>query len=226
MFKSKILLSEFVTHNVKRFIIEKPANYKFIPGQATDFAINLPGWEDKIHSFTFTSLNSDLVLEFTIKGYPKNEFPSHSGMTEKLHSLKPGDEVLIGDPWGTINYMGKGVFIAGGAGITPFIAILRDLKSKDEINGNKLVFSNNYQKDIILEQEFKEMFAPKDLFLTLTKENISGYFSEKITVSFLNKYLKNFNDNFYICGPKQMVEDLMGILVTLGAKTESVVFEE
>ena len=33
-----------VTHNVKSFKIEKPANYIFTPGQATDVSINKPGW--------------------------------------------------------------------------------------------------------------------------------------------------------------------------------------
>ena len=29
------------------------------------------------------------------------------------------DHVLIGDPWGAIEYRGPGTFFAGGAGITP-----------------------------------------------------------------------------------------------------------
>ncbi len=35
----KVLKTEFVTHNVRRFTIEKPAGYKFISGQATDVSI-------------------------------------------------------------------------------------------------------------------------------------------------------------------------------------------
>lgn len=226
MVKTKILLSEFVTHNVKRIITEKPEGYKFIPGQAAYVAINMPGWEDKTHHFTFTSLNDDLVLEFVIKGYPKSEFPNHSGMTEKLMTLIPGDELLLDTPSGTINYKGEGVFIAGGAGITPFIAILRELNKKNELGKNKLIFSNKLQKDIILEHEFKAMFDPKDLLLTLTEEKVDGYLNERINVSFLQKHIGEFNQNFYVCGPHKMVDDLKQILQVLGAKTEAIVFEE
>src|SRR3989344_2824951 len=126
MHKVKLLLKEPVTHNVNRYIVEKPQGYKFTPGQATNIAINEPRFEDKLHEFTFTSLNSDKVLEFTIKSYPVKDFPSHEGVTEELSKITPGQELLIEEnPWGTIEYKSIGVFIAGGAGITPFIAIIK-----------------------------------------------------------------------------------------------------
>jgi hypothetical protein len=84
-YKLKILKIDFVTHNVKRFIFEKPKNYKFIPGQAVDASINNELKGEK-RPFTFTSKNDDLVLEFTMKRY--------DGMTKKFHELNPGDEIL------------------------------------------------------------------------------------------------------------------------------------
>ena len=35
----KIIKTEYVTHDVKRFRIEKPDEYKYIPGQATEVTI-------------------------------------------------------------------------------------------------------------------------------------------------------------------------------------------
>lgn len=222
----KILAIENVTHDVKRFILEKPKGYKYIPGQATDVAINMPKWKEKTHPFTFTSLNEDEVLEFTIKGYPLKKYPNHKGMTEALHKLKVGDELLIDDPWGTINYKGPGVFIAGGAGITPFIAILRQLNKDGKLKGNKFIFSNKTKKDVILEKEIREIFKPGDLILTLTREKAEGYEEGRIDFRFLKKHLEDFHQHFYICGPKEMVEDLKKNLKKLGVKTDSVVFEE
>ena len=98
MHKIKILLTQPVTHDVKRFVVEKPAGYTFEPGQATEVAINKPSWENKKHPFTFTSLNQDQNLEFTIKGYKVSEHPEHEGMTEYLHTLEKCDELLIDDP--------------------------------------------------------------------------------------------------------------------------------
>ena len=38
----KIISIENITHDVKRFRIEKPEQYSFIPGQATEVSINTP----------------------------------------------------------------------------------------------------------------------------------------------------------------------------------------
>jgi ferredoxin-NADP reductase len=116
----KILKTEYVTHNVKRFTLSKPDSYKFKPGQATDIVINLPEWKEERRPFTFTSLNEWDHLEFTIKIYS-----DHNGVTNKLGTLLAGDELILHDIWGAIHYKGEGIFIAGGAGVTPFIAIFR-----------------------------------------------------------------------------------------------------
>jgi len=216
----KILMTEFVTYNVKRFILEKPANFKFIPGQATDLSINLPKWKSETRPFTFTSLNNDLVLEFTIKCYPE-----HNGVTKKLHELIPGNELIIRDPFGTINYKGTGTFIAGGAGITPFIAILRQLKKENKLKGNRLIFSNKLKKDIILEKEFIEMFPKEDLIFTLTEEKIEGYENSTIDKEFLKKHIKNLNQFFYICGPPGFVKSIKEILKSMGANKDILVIE-
>ena len=96
--------------------------------------------------FTFTCLPDDDYLEFTIKTYP-----SHKGVTNELLQLKQNDELILHDVFGAIAYKGEGVFIAGGAGVTPFISIFRFLRSKNEVGGNKLIFANKAKADIILE---------------------------------------------------------------------------
>ena len=226
MHSSKVLFNSFVTHDVKRFILEKPEGYQFTPGQATLFALNKEGWKEEKRPFTFTSLNEDEVLELIVKGYDPKEYEDHDGMTKKLHQVEPGDELLFEDPWGTINYEGLGVFIAGGAGVTPFIAILRELRKKDKLKGNKLFFSNKEKKDIILEKEFKNMFDEEDVILTLTREEHPSYHSGRIDEDFLKKNVEDFSQNFYVCGPPPMVKEIKQTLSDLGANSDSIVFEE
>jgi hypothetical protein len=222
----KILAIENVTHNVKRFLLEKPSGYKYLPGQATDVSINKPEWNKETRPFTFTSLNKDSNMELIVKGYPRSIYPEHKGMTETLHKLKVGDELIIDEPWGTINYKGPGVFIAGGAGITPFIAILRDLREKEKLFGNKLIFSSKTKDDVILERELRGMFPASDLVLTLTREEVDGYQSGRVDNAFLKKHVKDFSQHLYVCGPKGMVESLKKDLASLGAEIDSIVFEQ
>jgi ferredoxin-NADP reductase len=215
----KILSAKYVTHNVRQFRLEKPSGYSFIPGQATELSINIDGWQDEKRPFTFTCLNSDDYLEFTIKTYT-----DHDGVTNQLSKLNAGDEVIIRDVWGAIEYKGEGYFIAGGAGITPFLAILRQLNNDGAIGNNKLFFSNKTDKDIILADELKSMLGQNAHF-TITNQKDSIYDQRRINADFLKAEIKDFSKHFYVCGPDAMVEDISGLLAELGADTESVVFE-
>ncbi len=214
-----ILSIEAVTHDVNRYRVEKPHDYHFTPGQATEVAINKDGCREEKRPFTFTSLNEEEELEFTIKSYI-----SHQGVTAQLATLEAGDELLLHDIWGAIKYKGPGVFIAGGAGITPFIAIFRQLEKQGKIKGNSLIFSNKTKEDIILEDYWKRLLG--DNFIpVLTRENPTGE-KQRIDKSFLQKHISNFDQHFYICGPEKMIEDLQKALEELGAKTDQLVFEE
>lgn len=222
----KILDVGNITHDVKRFVVEKPQGYNFSPGQATDVAINRSGWQYKQRPFTFTSLNSDPDLEFIIKAYPLSKYPQHKGVSEELHKLSKGDELKLGKPWGTINYKGAGTFVAGGAGITPFVAIFRHLAKENKLKGNKLIFSNKTKEDVILEQDLRKYFPGDNLILTLTRENVKKYEYGRVDESFLQKHLSDFGGRFYICGPKPLVSDLRKTLSGLGASVDSIVFEK
>jgi len=216
----KILAIETVTHNVKSFRIEKPEGYSFVPGQATDVSINKEGWKEEVRPFTFTALTDDPFLLFTIKGYH-----DHKGVTGQLHQLKPGDELVIRDVWGAIEYKGPGYFIAGGAGITPFLAILRDLHRKGKLEGNTLFFSNQTYRDIIHESELKNMLGNNVVFI-LSKEDKPGYLHTRIDKSFLQSNITDTSKHFYICGPDPMVNEIAGILTGMGASADTVVFEK
>jgi ferredoxin-NADP reductase len=215
----KILNIEQVTHDVKRFQVEKPYGYSFIPGQATEISVNSPEFKDKKNPFTFTCLNSAPYLEFTIKIYP-----SHNGVTNALGKLKIGDELIIRDVWGAISYKGKGVFIAGGAGITPFISIFRDLQQKNEVQGNILLFANKTKADIILESEFRRLLGPAFINI-LSEEKVKGYFHGMIDRDFLTKNIADLSRNIYICGPPPMMDSVLKLMAELGVDKNSVTLE-
>ena len=215
-----ILSTRYVTHNVKQFRLQKPAGFTFTPGQATELSVNQRGWKEKKNPFTFTSLTDDPYLEFTIKIYPD----SPEGVTNQLSKLTVGDELILRDAWGAIEYKGPGYFIAGGAGITPFIAILRDLNRQGKLAGNKLFFSNKTDKDIILADELKSMLGPDALFL-ISGQKDSVHDTRRIDEAFLKAEVNDFTKHFYVCGPDAMVEQINSILTRLGASADSVVFE-
>jgi ferredoxin-NADP reductase len=215
----KILSIEQITHDVKRFKVVKPEGYSFVPGQATEVSINTPELRNEKRPFTFTCLNSAPYLEFTIKIYS-----SRNGITNEIGKLEPGTELIIRDVWGAINYKGKGVFIAGGAGITPFISIFRDLQTKHEVPGNILIFANKTKADIILENEFK-MLLGKSFINILSDENADGYFHGMINKDFLKANIGDFKGKFYICGPPPMMDAVIKLLNDLGVGENAITLE-
>ena len=214
----RVLEVQKITHDVLGIKIEKPAGYTFTPGQATEVTINDKDWSKEKRPFTFTNLPEDDHLEFTIKTYPV-----HNGVTNRLLKLKPGDELIIHDVWGAINYKGKGLFIAGGAGVTPFISIFRYLKSINDTESNCLLFANKTRKDIILETELNELLRGNVINI-LSEEDTNGYKHGFITETIL-KELIHPNDILYLCGPPPMVDAVMKNLANLDLSDKSVVME-
>jgi len=215
----KVLKTTYVTHNVKRFTVEKPAGYTYTPGQATDVSINKPSLEEELRPFTFTSLTNADHLEFTIKIYT-----GHNGVTEKLAAINAGDELILHEVFGAIAYKGPGVFIAGGAGITPFIAILRMLKAENKLAGNTLLFANRTESDIILKNELTDMLG--DNFVNVLEHSADDNSPAKyIDAELLKKYIDK-NAHYYICGPDKFIEKMQEHLHNLGIAASQIVIEE
>ncbi len=210
---------DYLTHDVLRIVLEKPGNLEYQPGQAVDFAINKDGWQNEIRPFTFTSLPEDEDIEFTIKTYP-----AHKGVTNELLNLKKGDRILLDEVFGTILYKGEGMFIAGGAGVTPFIAILKNLEKKNELGNNKLLFANKSKQDIILKEHFEKMLG-KNFINVLSDDDLAEYEHGFITADIIKKYSDSTTKYYYICGPEPMMDAMEKNLESLGVDKEAIVKE-
>ncbi len=213
----KVIDTEYLNHNVKRFVVEKPAGWSYIPGQATFLAIAQPEWEHQWRPFTFTSLNDWPYLEFIIKIYNERE-----GVTRQLGKLNAGATLLMKDVFGTLTYRGPGVFIAGGAGITPFIAIFRALYYSQNMRNVGLIYSNHYHEDVILHDDLSQMLGNAYVNV-FTREGMVGFGEKRIDRKFLINTVRDFDNRFYVCGPEDFVKNIRGYLIELGAKVESIV---
>ncbi|MBS1669185.1 MAG: flavodoxin reductase [Bacteroidetes bacterium] len=215
----KIKSIDKVTHDTLSIVTDKPKPFSFTPGQATEISINKKDWQYQRRPFTFTCIPENDFLEFTIKTYPAKK-----GVTNELLQLSKNDELILHDVFGSIAYKGEGVFIAGGAGVTPFISILRFLHSKNELRNNKLIFANKTKADIILEQQFKNILG-KNFINILSAEKENGYAHGYITKEFLEKNITDFTKQFYLCGPDPMMEAVEKLLIELGVDSKSIIQE-
>lgn len=215
MNKQKIIEIEKLNHNVVRIRVEKPENYNFVSGQHT--MLSFTGKDGEKRSFSINSIPSDEFLEFRIKIYPERE-----GFTKKILDLKNNDDIFVDNIYGNkIRYKGKGIFLAGGMGITPFFSILKSLDEKER-KKNKLFWSNKNYEDVFLENEIKNLLGRKVKFI-LSQEKKKRFLHGRIDKEFLKKNVKNVDQYFYVCGKPFFVKDIKETLKEMGVAEEKIV---
>lgn len=216
----KILSIEKATHDVVHLKIEKPTDIEYALGQAVDVALNSPGMNNEFRAFTITSLPNEAFLEFYIKIYSE-----HDGVTKQIAKLKKNDTLLIGDVFGDIQYKGHGIFIAGGAGITPFIAIFKELVLQNKVGNNKLIFANKTSQDII-EGDYFHKHLGKNFINVLSKERKDGFMNGYVSESLIKSQITSDGLYYYLCGPPQMMDAVLNHLEGLCIEKSKIIREE
>lgn len=215
----KVLRTEKIAQNIYRLLIEKPGGYTFIPGQFTEISISGDDRESYKRHFSFTGLNNANFLEFIIKTCDSNDTVS-----KKIISLIRNEKLIITKPQGNLHYKGMGTFISGGTGITPFIAIFRDLKIKNDIAGNRLIYSAKTIKDVILHNELTELLGMNYINL-FTKERYKNYYYGRIDINFLRMEIIDFVQNFYVSGSNGFVQNVVSILKQFDVEEKYIIYE-
>lgn len=208
-----------VTHDTHRYVFDRPEGFSFEPGQAAELAMCRDGWKDEGRPFTFTSLPTEDQLEFVIKSYP-----SHDGVTEQLPTLKPGEKVTLDGPFGAITDKGAGLFLAAGAGVTPFIAILRKREKESDLDGCQLIFSNQTEEDIILRDAWQAMDG-LNVDHVIEKEQVDGLHHGQVDKAFLDNHA-DLSGQVYICGPEGYVNAMRDAVKELGVPDGRIHTEE
>ncbi|MFW5746315.1 MAG: FAD-binding oxidoreductase [Nanoarchaeota archaeon] len=214
---AQLLARRMLTHDTQQLIFTRPRGFDFLPGQGVAVALNEEAWKLKKRPFSPTSLVDDDILEFIIKCYP-----DHHAVTEALHAAPIGTQVMLGNPFGNLTYRGSGYFLAGGVGITPFIAIARHLREQGNEDENTLIYSARTEKDIINRQELDELFS-------VCHYTVSRQKSEQYRVGRINKSMvKKVTDKkklCYVCGPPAFVQDICEMLEHAGVPKQNIVLE-
>lgn len=215
-FTVKLLKKEKVTHDVFQLVLEKPKDYAFTAGQCADLTVQRQGYAPEKAPFSFIGLNADADLRVAMKTYQGEET-----LSGHAHRLQNGDSVTISEPRNEVLYRGPGVFIAGGTGITPFMAIFRQLQKDGKLKGNMLIYANKRGEDICFEGELHNMFGTQVISI-LSLEDRPRNASGEVDKGFIELHVQNFDQPFYLCGPEPFVKHVALVLKQLGVKKELV----
>lgn len=203
-YQLKILKITQENPSTKSIQLEKPESFSFVPGHSVMVGIDKQESQHIKKPLTFTSIANDKHLEFFVKSYPERK-----SFNNLIYNLNVDDTIMLSEQFGTIRYTSSGIFIAGGIGIAPFLAIFRHLSltSPEELKKCTLIYSVKRKSDIIREKELSSMLG-KNLLITLTQEKETGYLHGRITSEFLKEKISNFSLPFYVIGSDEFVSEI------------------
>ena len=124
---------------------------------------------------------------------------------------------------GRHHLQGARALSAGGAGVTPFLAILRQLDEQGHLDGNALWFSNKKSEDVFLADELRARLGDS-LELILTEEKGPNF--GRIDRERLADGVGDPGQYYYICGPDEMVSELAEDLKSLDVPEDHIVTED
>ncbi len=201
-----------VAELTKSFVLEKPENFVYEPGQHVFIELSI----DNGKPFSLASSPHEDVLEFATIIRDSSEWK------QELNDKQEGDELILSGPYGAFKYEDseKDIsFIAGGIGITPFIGILRYLTEKEMDTKVVLLYSNKNRKRTAFRKELDDLSEKnKNINIIYTMTDDPEYEGNKgrIDKSFIKKHVENItNKVWYIAGPPFMVDSFKLVLKEL-----------
>lgn len=212
------------TPDVKTFRVNAPGGgklFEHMPGQCA--MVCVPGVSEAMFSITSSSTNKE-YQEFSIKRC--------GTLTDRLHTMQVGDEILVRGPYGNhfpVETALKGknlLFIAGGIGLAPLRSVINYvLDNRDNYGTVDILYGSRSADDLVRRDEMETVWAKaKDVNVYMTidrpQEGWEGH------VGFVPAYLKEvgFDTNkvALLCGPPIMIKFCLQALEEMGFSKEQV----
>jgi propane monooxygenase reductase subunit len=229
---AEVVANDPVTHDMRHLVLRlvAPRELKYFPGQYVDIAI--PG-TDVTRSFSManTSSRESGQLEFVIKVYPDGLF-SHYLDTR----LAVGDRLDLTGPFGVFT-LREGldadlVFLGGGAGMAPILALLRSMAERGVQRKATYYYGARGRRDLCFESELRalEESLPGFRYVPALSEPslADGWEGE---TGLITDVVKRHEQDLgrahaYVCGPPPMVEAALPLLTALGVPEKRIYYDK
>ncbi len=210
--------------------------FQFKQGQYITLKLNIKGEEVRRSYSICTSPYSEKELRVAIK-----EVSGGKVSTYINRHLKVGDTLEVMPPMGNFhsvlsgNNKKKYVLFAGGSGITPMMSILKSILHIEKNSSIILIYANRNEDSVIFKADLEKISNENKTFFQL----INVYDSPNNGVPDLQKGLITFDkakkilescdglkaDEYFICGPAPMMENIKTALENLKTPKEKIRIE-
>lgn len=208
------------------------ADFNYIQGQYLTLKMNIDGEEIRRSYSLCSSPATDKEIRVAVK-----KVLNGKGSTWINEKLKVGDSVEVMTPMGnffsTLDAKNKKhyVLFAGGSGITPMLSILKTVLTVEPQSRITLIYGNRDQQSTIFKEQIDAIAAANTERLKLihvlenppagTDALYSGLLlPEKVRAIFEKHVGLAAENEYFICGPGPMMENVKKVLADLKAPSD------
>ncbi len=228
----EVVSKDNVTHDMRHLVVRllQPTSLKFFPGQYVDFSV--PG-TDETRSFSMANTTSgeNGLLEFVIKIYPDGLFSTFLDT-----GVAVGDQLEITGPFGVFTLRDNPgadlVFVGGGAGMAPILALLRSMAERGIDRKATFYYGARRRRDLCFDTELTALAEKLPHFSYVPAlsepEDGDGWEGETGLITDVVRRLESELDgaDAYVCGPPPMVEAAIELLPALGVADKRIFYDK
>lgn len=221
-----------VANGTMTFIFDtEGADYKFKPGQHTDYTlIDPPQTDAEGNTRTFSFVGAPGTGQIQIATRMRD-----TAFKNSLNTIPLGTKVKVKEPMGRMTLVQDTaktlIWLVGGIGITPFMGMVHYLQQSGEKREIYLFYSNTAPENTAFLSDL-ETFAKANpnFHLILSYDTPpEGWTGETghLTAETIKKYVANPTDGvFYTAGPPAMVSAMIALIESLGVPEEQIKSED
>ncbi len=185
---------------------EGHCGFTFLPGQFAWLTLYHSPFALKEHPFSISSsaMQPD-TIHLTIKEL--------GDFTARIKDVIPGQVAYLDGPHGAFSIdrhpSSDYVFVAGGIGIAPIMAMLRTLADRSDDRSLLLIYAYKTWVDLTFQEELEKLKEQLNLRVVYVLENPpddwqgeSGFITDDLIVRYLPDVPKQYQ--YYLCGPEIM----------------------
>lgn len=225
---ARLVSTKELAPEIRHFVFEVPdvETLHFLPGQFVSLSHQIEG-RPVTRAYSIASIPRGNQFELCLNRVQEGLFSPH------LFEMSPGESVALKGLLGTFHWrkpVGRSVLVATGTGIAPFRGMLLEELTTENNSEITLVFGARHPHGLLYRDEFEQLAAEHSRFrfwptLTRPDEAWSGRVG-RVQPHLLEALEGKTDGHIYICGMKEMVDDVRAKLKELGFDRKQIVYEK
>jgi ferredoxin--NADP+ reductase len=185
------------------YLISFKRDFNFLAGQVVALGLDT-NIAPRLYSIASGEQDDNIDILYTEK--------SGGELTPMLSSLKPGDKLMVSEPFGTFTQVtDSAVYIAAGTGIAPFISKIKSMKGKSPM----LIHGVSFPEFFYFNDYLNENLG-REYIQCCSRCPNDDYYQGRVTQFIQSWEGLNPNKKYYLCGSAEMVVDTRDILIARG----------